>query len=554
MPSRYNRPTLRPRYVAVGWLFVGWMLAISGFGQQAAPSVQTLVIMPFENRSNAPGLEWISEAFPEVLRQRMTSDGVYVLGRESRLHAYDRAGIPAAIHPSRATLYRIAEQMDVDYTVLGSYNFDGQTVSASAQLLDMKQRRLSPELKERGPLPQLRQVQTALAWDLLRALRPDYGVSREAFLAGAPALRLDAFENYIRGLTALTEADQLQRLRAAVRLDPSYWQAMLELGKTYFAARDYDAAASWLERIPNTDPLAREANFFLGLAFYYQGNFPRAEAAFRYLLEKFPLIEVYNNLGVISARLGRPEARQLFQKAVDADPSDADYRFNLGVALFRAGDQAGASRQLRECLALSPDDNEAKLLLASISGSGPASGAVKTAGGAGPAPGGAAKLPLERIKRNYDEAAFRGLAIEMENASESRLAKLDPRTHAAYHVQRGRDLLAKGFPGQAETQLREAVGLDSSNSLAHALLAEALDVNHDAVGARAESEAALGLNPSAEVYVILAGANLRDNSKQKAASLLERALRLDPGNAQALALKQKLAGSAEARPQNVPKP
>ncbi len=538
----------------VGWLFVGWTLAISGFGQQAVPSVQTLVIMPFENRSNAPGLEWISEAFPEVLGQRLTADDVYVLGREYRLHAYDRAGIPAAIHPSRATLYRIAEQMDVDYAVLGSYSFDGQTFTASAQLLGMKQRHLSPELKESGPLPQLLQVQTALAWDLLRALQPDYAVSRTTFLASAPQLRLDAFEDYIRGLTAPTEEDRLQRLRSAIRLNPSYAQAMLELGKTYFQAHDYDAAANWLARIPNTDPRAREANFFLGLASYYQGNFPRADAAFRYLLEQFPLIEVYNNLGVVSARLGRPEARQLFQKAVDADPSDADYRFNLGVALLRAGDQAGAGRQLRECLALSPDDNEAKSLLASIAGSGTASAGVKTAGAAAPAPGGAAKLPLERIKRNYDEAAFRELAIEMQNASESRLAKLDPRTHAAYHLQRGRDLLAQGFSAQAEKQLREAVELDAGNALAHAALAEALDLQHDAAAASAESDAALRLNPPAEAYVILARISLRDNNKQGASSLLERALRLDPSNAEALALKQKLSGDADARPQNVPQP
>ncbi|MGE5205074.1 MAG: tetratricopeptide repeat protein [Chlamydiota bacterium] len=525
-------------------------LAASAFGQQIVPTVQTVLVMPFENRSNAPGLEWISEAFSEVLGQRMTSDDVYVLGRESRLHAYDRAGIPSAIHPSRATLYRIAEQMDVDYAVLGSYSFDGQTFSASAQLLSMKLRHLSPELKESGPLPQLLQIQNALAWDLLRALQPDYPVSRSAFLAQAPALRLDAFEDYIRGLTAATEADKLQRLRAAIRLDPSYSQAMLELGKTYFQARDYDAAAGWLQRIPNSDPLAREANFFLGLASYYQGNFPRAETAFRYLLEQFPLIEVYNNLGVVSARLGKPEATQLFQKAVDADPGDGDYRFNLGVSLFRAGDLAGASRQLRECLALHPDDSEAKGLLAAMAARATPPAGVNSAtvitSSAAPL-----KPPLERVKRNYDEAAFRELAIEMQNASESRLAKMDPRRHAAYHLQRGRDLLAKGFPGQAENQLREAVELDAGNALAHAALAEALDLKHDAAGARAESVTALGLNPSAEVYVILARINLRDNNKQEAISLLERALRLDPGNAEALALQQKL--DANTLPQKVPK-
>jgi tetratricopeptide (TPR) repeat protein len=512
--------------------------------------VQTLVVLPFENLSNVPGLEWIAEAFPEVLNQRLTSDNLYVLSRDYRLHAYDRAGIPAGIRPSRATLYRIAEQMDVNYAVLGSYSFDGQTFSASAQVLDIKERHLSPELKESGPLPQLLQVENALAWDVLRSLQPDYGVSRAAFLAAAPPLRLDAFENYIRGLTALTEPDKLQRLRAAVRLDPSYSQAMLELGKAYFEAHDYDAAANWLGRIPGNDPQARQANFYLGLAAYYQGNLARAETAFRYLLREFPLTEVYNNLGVVSARLGKPEAAQFFQKAVEADPSDADYRFNLGVALFRAGDLEGASRQLRECLALRSDDADAKSLLAAITGQS-GSPNVKPASATAVSSPDPAKVPLERVKRNFDEAGFRQLAIEMQNTSESRLARLDAGAHAAYHLQRGRDLLAKGFPAQAEQQLREAVQLDPGNALAHAALAEALDLNRDAAGARAESEAALRLNASAEVYAVLARIQLRHDNKQEAGSLLQRALRLEPGNAEALALKQKLDG---APPPNTPRP
>jgi len=548
----YNRPTLKPRILAAS-LLAGWILTGFAFSQQIVPPVQTVVVMPFENRSSAPGLEWISEAFPEILGQRMASQDLYVLGREYRLHAYDRAGIPAGIHPSRASLYRVAEQMDVDYAVLGSYSFDGRTFSAGAQVLDMKQRRLSPELKESGPLPQLLQVQVALAWDLLRAVRPDYETSKDAFLAAAPPLRLDAFENYIRGLTALTEGDKLQRLRTAIRLNPSYNEAMLELGKTYFEAHDYDAAANWLARIPASDARAHEANFFLGLAAYYQGNFPRAEASFRSLLQQFPLTEVYNNLGAVTVRLGKAEARQWFQKAADAEPSDADYRFNLGVSLVRAGDLMRASQQLRECLALHPDDNEAKELLAAL--------AARTTAPAGVNPASvvmssavAPKLPQERIKRNYDEAAFRELAVEMQNGSEARLTKLDARSHAAYHIQHGHDLLAKGFPSAAEKELREAVELDAGNALAHANLADALDLKQDAAGARTESDAALRLTPSAAVCVVLARINLRDNNRDGAAGLVNRALQLDPGNSEALALKKKMESKADAAPQNAPNP
>jgi tetratricopeptide (TPR) repeat protein len=414
----------------------------------------------------------------------------------------------------------------------------------------MKQRHLSPEYKESGPLPQLLQVQTALAWDLLHALQPDYTLSQAAYVAAAPLIRLDALENYTRGLMASNGADKLQRLRAAVRLDPSYTQAVLELGKTYFQARDYAAAANWLARVPNNDSLAREANFFLGLSAYYQGNFSRAQAAFRYLAEEFPLIEVFNNLGVVSARLGTPEAGQLFQKAAQADPSDADYRFNLGLSLYHDGDIAGASRQLRECLALRPGDSEAKALLASMAAPPPGAPAIKPAEARSSAVPAAVKPPMERVKRNYDEAAFRQLALEMQNASESRLAKLDPHTHGVYHVRRGRDLLEEGFPADAEKELREAVDLDSGNALAHAALAEALDLNHDPAGARAETEAALRLNPSAEVYVILARRNLRENNREGAAALVDRALQLEAGNAEALAMKQKLdkAGASSSAP------
>jgi TolB-like protein len=86
------------------------------------------------------------------------------------LRAYDRLGIPVRVRPSRATIYRMAEQMDVDYVVLGEYNFDGQTFSVKAQLLDMRRPRLLPEITESGSLVQLIVIQTGLSWDILRSL------------------------------------------------------------------------------------------------------------------------------------------------------------------------------------------------------------------------------------------------------------------------------------------------------------------------------------------------------------------------------------------------
>ena len=116
-------------------------------------------------------------------------------------------------------------------------------------------------------------------------------------------------------------------------------------------------------------------------------------------------------MGVVEARRGhRPAAVEYFSKAVNADPNDADYRFNLAVALFKNGDSAGAARQLREELQQRPTDGEAKSLLDMINRGvvcrlrrvrlSPASAGNALLSANQP------RIPLERIKRNYDEASI----------------------------------------------------------------------------------------------------------------------------------------------------
>src|SRR6266508_4606936 len=174
-------------------------------------------------------------------------------------------GIPVNLHASRATLSRIAAQLDADFIVLGSYSYQGQLqlLTARAQVLDMKALRLLPDQVESGPLNQLIAVQSALAWDVLRQMRPKFPQTREQFLQRAPAVRLDAFESFIRGVAAGASADKVRYLKAALAIDPSYAQASLLLGKTYFAARDYEQAAATLAEFPSEDAAFAQASFFL---------------------------------------------------------------------------------------------------------------------------------------------------------------------------------------------------------------------------------------------------------------------------------------------------
>jgi Tfp pilus assembly protein PilF len=150
-------------------------------------------------------------------------------------------------------------------------------------------------------------------------------------------------------------------------------------------------------------------------------------------------------------------------------------------------------------------------------------------------------VPLQRIKRNYDETSFQQLALEIQNATELRLAKTDPHTHAEFHVTRGREYLAQGFKAEAEKDFREAVQLDPANAAAHLGLARALEDANDA-SARAEAQAALRLHPiSTEALLVLARLHLKANQTQAAEENVDRVLVLEPNNAAAQALKRTIA-------------
>ena len=126
-------------------------------------------------------------------------------------------------------------------------------------------------------------LQSALAWDLLRLIRADFPVPKDNYIASVAPVRLDALENYIRGMLATTAEEKVQHYREAARLNPDYAQAWLELGKTYYAQRAYEPAIAALSQIQHSSSVAREANFYLGLAAYAHGDFAKSESAFEFV-------------------------------------------------------------------------------------------------------------------------------------------------------------------------------------------------------------------------------------------------------------------------------
>jgi len=421
--NRFDLPNFRPRNFTFITVFVAMTLLANGAVAEGGHQTATLLVMPFENHSKVVGADWLSEACSEVLVQRMGYPGLYAVSRNERVYSFDHAGVPAAVKPSRATTFRVAEQMGADFVVLGSYQVNGDQFQVSAQLLEVKNPKLHPEIKRSGALADFVSLQSSLAWMLLQEMPNPPQVSEQQFVKAAAPIRLDAFENYVRGVVSTSRPQKIKYLKEALRLNPGYAAAAFQLGAVYYEGHEYEQAAVWLAKVPKDDSSAGEATFLLAMSEYNRGNLDRAYVAFSALAARLPLTEVYNNLGVVDARRGRrAQAVEYFSKAVTADPSDADYRFNLALALFKNGDNAGAARQLREELQLRPSDAEAKSLLEMIN-RGVAAPAPVAGGSGGTATAGQPRIPIERIKRNYDEASYRQLEMQITNLKQQPATK-----------------------------------------------------------------------------------------------------------------------------------
>jgi tetratricopeptide (TPR) repeat protein len=369
----------------------------------------TTLVLPFFNHSKSTNLDWIGESIAETVHDALASEGLLALDRADRLEAYRRLSLRPGAELTRASILKIGDSLDATNVMYGSYELvEGAnaqskgSIRIEARLINLKKTHQGPVFSETGALEDLAVLEVRIGWQALESLNGKSAPSQSEFVKARPPVRLDAIECYVRGLLA-TSAEQRHRFfTTAARLDEHYSQPCYQLGQIYWGRKDYKIASGWLQRVSRTDPHYLEAQFFLGLCKYYNGDFAGAEEAFQTVAAAMPLNEVFNNLAAAQDRRNNPAAATgNFRKALEGDSADPDYHFNLGYTLWRVGKYAEAVESLRAALARNPNDAEATTLLGrALKGEAPRPGDTKIDG-------------RERVKTNYDEAAYRQLQAEL---------------------------------------------------------------------------------------------------------------------------------------------
>ncbi|HNY39076.1 MAG TPA: tetratricopeptide repeat protein [Bryobacteraceae bacterium] len=335
----------------------------------------------------------------EAMGEALSAQGVGRVASDERRAAQVAMGVQPAARLTQATVLEIAINVDAGVAVFGEFAISGpdagpRSLSVSSSVVDIRQMRRVATIEESGALEDLSRIQSRLAWKLIRSLRPGFAETEEDYIRTRPAVRLDAMENYIRGLLATDREQQLRYFATAARLAPGYSEPNLRLGLFQLERKDYRTAANFLTKVNSRATRFREAAFYLALCRYHLGDYQAARLALEQIAAEAPLNEVFNNLGVVQSRLDMEAALSSFGRAIQADPADPAAYFNTGYYLWRKGRFDEAKARFAEALERSPEDEAVEIMI------------ERCEDRQGPQPGDPRTERQERLKTRYDESGW----------------------------------------------------------------------------------------------------------------------------------------------------
>ena len=253
--------------------------------------------------------------------------------------------------------------------------------------------------------------------------------------------------------------EALVHLREAVRLDPAYPDARLNLGISLVSLGKVEEGIAEYRAAIRLKPTMASAHLSLGLALASQQKHDEALTAFQTALALDPnLADAHRGLAMALSRQGRnADAERHYAEAVRLNPDAADAQRKLGKARFEEGKAPEAIAAYREAIRLKPGFAEAH-----------------------------SDLGFALMATGQPDAA----AIHFGEAIRLQPDLVDPRLHFGFM------LAATGRFAEALVHFTEAVRLSPESEVAHSYRGMALANLGRVDEARAEFETVLRLNPS----------------------------------------------------------
>jgi adenylate cyclase len=344
--------------VLLAVIVLGGFLGYRSFKSPSGGEINSIAVLPFQNKSGDPNTEYLSDGLAESLIYRMSQVPNLKVSPTSSVIRYKGKDVDVA---------KIASELGVDAVMTGRLSQIGESLTISVELVDVRNNRLLWGEQYDRKASDLLVTQREIASEIARKLQLRLSGEGEKALTRRYTDNNYAYQLYLKGRFHFAKRNRadversVEYFKQAIALDPSFALAYSALAHSYNGMTAYpymapkDAvplAKAAANRALEIDPTLAEAHTALANSLAcFDWNWKEAEQEFRRAVELNP-----NDAGThwrygmfYLMPVGRlEEAIAEGKRSLELEPLDLNHGANLSGLYFYAGRYDEALEQARQ--------------------------------------------------------------------------------------------------------------------------------------------------------------------------------------------------------------
>ncbi|HVF31056.1 MAG TPA: protein kinase [Pyrinomonadaceae bacterium] len=364
--SFYEQARTHKLGAAIGALIFVGLLTAGGYfalGPRTAQSqmIDSIAVLPFENRSGNAELNYVSDGMSEALIDRLSQlPQLKVISRSSSFKFREPGLDPVSV----------ASQLGVRAVVTGSVEQVGEDISIRFDIIDTTENAQVAGGQYRRKASDLLSLRNDIAQTAYEKLRLKLTDSQTELLSENGTENSEAYRYYLNGLVELNSTQDvrgnaLDYFERAVSLDPSFAAAYAEIGWVQWGLANQGGdpqkvmpkASAAAERALALDPNLAKAHVVRAVVHEYEFDWAAAEAEYKRAIELSPNLDfARNNYAFFLSVMDRPdEALAQLEEQRIRDPLNRRLLLlQKGIILTQARRFDDALRVYQEAQAVEP--------------------------------------------------------------------------------------------------------------------------------------------------------------------------------------------------------
>jgi TolB-like protein/Flp pilus assembly protein TadD len=332
--------------------------------RKSGAAVESIAVLPFENRSGSPDTEYLSDGLADSLIFRLTQLPNLKVSPTSSVMRYKGKATDIA---------QIAKELEVDAIMTGRVTQRGDDLTISVELVDARTKKLIWAEQYDRKMADLLATQREIATTVTQKLELKLSGDEAKGITKKYTDNNEAYQLYLRGRFHLAKRTKDDMLRAveyfqqAIKLDPKFALAYARISETYGSMPAYPylspkeafpPAKAAAQRALEIDPTLAEAHTFLAYSLaIYDWNWAEAETSFKRAIELDPHNSTahfrYGQIYLLST--GRiDEGIAEIKRGLELEPLDINMGTTLASAYAYAGRKDDALELARKAYDLEP--------------------------------------------------------------------------------------------------------------------------------------------------------------------------------------------------------